>query len=380
MVKGALEGGANSVYVGALGWSRREAAYELQHHEVEEVTRMAHDHGAKLRVALNCDVEPESHDDMLRKLDSYAGWGVDGLIMKTPEAMSEVRANFPDFNIHASVGCNTRSRGTMEELKEAGADQFVASVALSSYERIAALKANADDVGIGMELLIHANRCVTGVGGCRLYDYFEPYFEEECVHDSDGTSRTKLIGNPDRGGVCYRPCLGTHIDQIKERFPTGVLNYLERSNNEIYALLDDVPKYVALGIDTLKIQGREYPTPLIGELTKIYRRLIDETKQGMDDVEAARARLSPVLAERAELRDVKTRELHERLMAKMSEELHGRLVDQMETTDWDPDSEEGDLLKREPVVAAGSVPVKFTVRPVARHSGWRQVADSQLER
>lgn len=377
MVKEALEGGANSVFVGALGWSRREAAYELQHHEVHEVVRMAHDHGAKLRVALNCDIEPESHDDMLRKLDTYAAWGVDGLIMKTPEAMEEVHANFPDFTIHASVGCNVRNRTTMERLKEAGASQFVASVALSSFERIAALKTTADDVGIGMELLIHANRCVTGVGGCRLYDYFAPYFEEECVHDSDGTSRVKLIGNPDRGGVCYRPCLGTHIDEIRERFPTGVLNYLERSNNEIYALLDDVPKYIALGISTLKIQGREYPTPLIGELTKIYRRLIDETKEGMGDVEAARTQLTPVLAQRAEIRDVKTRQLHERLMARMSEDLHGRLVSRMESTDWDPDAEEGQLLTGEP---AGPVPVKLTVRPVARQSGWRQVADSQLER
>jgi Collagenase and related proteases len=120
MVKGALEGGANSVFVGALGWSRREAAYELQHHEVHEVVRMAHDHGAKLRVALNCDIEPESHDDMLGKLDTYAAWGVDGLIMKTPEAMEEVHANFPDFTIHASVGCNVRNRATMERLKRPG--------------------------------------------------------------------------------------------------------------------------------------------------------------------------------------------------------------------------------------------------------------------
>ncbi len=348
MVREALVAGADSVYVGPKAWSRREAAYELPHHEILEVIQMAHDRGAKLRVALNADIEAESHADMLRKVEAYARWGVDGFIMKTPEAMRAVHARYPEITIHASVGCNVRDRKAMERVKEAGATQFVASTALSTYERIAALKRTADDVGIGVELLIHSNRCVTGVGGCRLYDYFEPYFEHETVHDTDGTTRLKLIGNPDKGGVCYRPCLGNHIPQIAEKFPAKVLTYLEKSNNEIYNLLEDVPKYIALGVDTLKIQGREYPTPLIAELTKIYRKLIDQTQEGLADVAGARAAIDPVLAERDAYRNAKTHQLHERLMAKMSEDLHRRLMAQMETTDWDPTAEEKTLLAAEP--------------------------------
>ena len=349
MVREALEAGADSVYVGPLGWSRREAAYELQHHRILEVIRMAHDGGARLRVALNADIENADHAEMMRRVEAYARSGVDGFIMKTPGAMRAVHARFPEITIHASVGCNVRDRAAMERIKEAGATQFVASTALNTYERIAALKRTADEVGIGVELLIHSNRCVTGVGGCRLYDYFAPYFEEQVVHDSDGSCRTKLIGNPDRGGVCYRPCLGTHVPQIAQKFPAKVLSYLEKSNNEIYALLEDVPRYIALGVTTLKIQGREYPTPLIAELTKIYRKLIDQTRAGLADVAGARARLDPVLAERDQYRNAKTRQLHERLMARMSEELHQKLVARMETTDWDPKAEEASLRRAEPM-------------------------------
>ena len=125
-----------------------------------------------------------------------------------------------------------------------------------------------------------------------------------------------------------------------------MLTYLEKSNNEIYALLEDVPRYIALGVTTLKIQGREYPTPLIAELTKIYRTLIDQTRAGLADVAGARAQLDPVLAERDDYRNAKTRELHERLMAKVSEELHQKLVDRM-ASDWDPNSEEAGLLRAE---------------------------------
>jgi putative protease len=352
MVRQALASGADSVYVGPKAWSRREAAYELPHHEIHTAIQEAHDRGAKLRVALNADIEDDSHADMLRKVEAYVDWGVDGFIMKTPGAMRAVHDRFPEITIHASVGCNVRDRKAMERVKAAGATQFVASTALNTFDRIAALKRTADEVGIGVELLIHSNRCVTGVGGCRLYDYFAPYFEEETVHDSDGTSRLKLIGNPDKGGVCYRPCLGTHIPEIAEKFPAKVMTYLEKSNNEIYHLLDDIPRYVALGVTTLKIQGREYPSPLIAELTRIYRKLIDQTREGTADVARARGALDPVLAERDQYRNAKTGQLHERLLAKMSEDLHRRLVAQMETTDWDPTSEETKLLAAEPSEAS----------------------------
>ena len=341
MVRDALAAGADSVYVGPRGWSRREATYELSHDQILEVIQQAHDRGARLRVALNTDIDPADHAELMRKVEAYARSGVDGFIMKSHEAMRDVHARFPEITIHASVACNIRDRAAMERAREAGASQFVASTALSSYERIAALKRTADEVDIGVEVLIHSNRCVTGVGGCRLYDYFAPYFEEQVVHDSDGSTRTKLIGNPDKGGVCYRPCLGNHVPAIAEKFPGKVLDYLERSNNEIYALLEDVPRYIALGVSTLKIQGREYPAPLIAELTKIYRKLIDQTRDGLADVAAARAALDPVLAERDGCRTAKTQALHARLVTRMGREGH------RETTDWDPSSEEARLRRAE---------------------------------
>jgi putative protease len=344
MVEAALAAGANVVYVGPRGWSRRDPGYELDHATVLDAIRMAHDRGARLRVALNTDVDPADHDALMRKVEAYAAAGVDGFIVVSEGAMRAIHARFPEITIHASVACNIRDRATMERARAAGATQFVASTALSTFERIAALKRTADDVGIGMELLIHSNRCVTGVGGCRLYDYFAPYFEEQVVHDTDGTSRLKLIGNPDRGGVCYRPCLGNHVPEIARRFPDRVLTYLERSNNEIYHLLDDVPRYIALGVTTLKIQGREYPAPLIGELTRIYRRLMDRTAAGAPPagvVAEARADLTPVLAARDGCRTEKTRGLHERLVARMT------AVDRAVDTEWDPDREEARLLSAE---------------------------------
>jgi putative protease len=343
MVREALRAGADAVYVGPRGWSRRDPAYELPHHEILDAIRMAHDRGARLRVALNADIDEGEHPVMLQKAEAYAEAGVDGFIVKSEAVMRAVRRRFPRVTIHASVACNIRDRAAMERVKTAGATQFVASTALSSFERIAALKRTADEVGIGVELLVHSNRCITGVGGCRLYDYFAPYFEEQVVADTDGTSRTKLVGNPDKGGVCYRPCLGTHVPEIAARFPAKVLSYLAASNNEIYQILEDVPRYIALGVTTLKIQGREYPPALIAELTRIYRRLIDQTTAGEPaDLARARGTLGPLLVERDRYRAAKTRALHERLLARMAEVRPGAACD------WDPAAEETRLRRTEP--------------------------------
>jgi hypothetical protein len=94
------------------------------------------------------------------------------------------------------------------------------------------------------------------------------------------------------------------VPAIAERFPAKVLDHLARSNNEIYALLEDVPRYLALGV--LKIQGRQYPAPLIAELTRIYRRVMDEAAAGVPDLDAARTALDPALAERARWGSAKT--------------------------------------------------------------------------
>jgi putative protease len=45
--------------------------------------------------------------------------------------------------------------------------------------------------------------------------------------------------------------------------------------NEAYFLVDDIPSLIDLGVDTIKIQGREYSVPLVGEMVRFYRELID---------------------------------------------------------------------------------------------------------
>lgn len=315
MVLAVLENGADAVYVGALGWSRRDPKYELSHHEIKEATEYAREKRKKIRVAMNVDIEDQDIPDLLKKVQDYASWGVDDLIMKSPEAMKAVKREQPGMSIHASVGCNIDSREKMEFYKEAGASQFVVSTTLSSYREIAALKREADQVGMGVEVLIHGNRCISGVGGCRLYEYFDSFMEEVTILDSDGVKRKKVLGNPDKGGVCYRPCMGIYNPDIAKRFPSHLLEYLRDKTNEVFTVIDEVPGYIELGVRTLKIQGREYPVELIAEMTRTYRKIIDGYYSRSMELDREKQRLMELSHIRDRERIKKTAELHQRLLS-----------------------------------------------------------------
>ena len=79
--------------------------------------QLAHDHGARLRVALNTDIDPTDHSELMRKVEAYASRGVDGFIMKSEDAMREVHARFPEITVHASVSRNVRDRAAMVRIK-----------------------------------------------------------------------------------------------------------------------------------------------------------------------------------------------------------------------------------------------------------------------
>ncbi|HWU39558.1 MAG TPA: U32 family peptidase, partial [Candidatus Acidoferrum sp.] len=106
MVEAVVANGANAVYAGPRGWSRRRDRYELSDEEIHEAIAVAHADGAKIRVALNTNMQSNEIPPMLRKMEQFVAWGVDGAIMTDIGAIAEVHRRFPHLTIHASIGAN----------------------------------------------------------------------------------------------------------------------------------------------------------------------------------------------------------------------------------------------------------------------------------
>jgi putative protease len=262
MVRTAFDHGADAVYVGAKGWSRRRALYEMDDAQIVEAARYARSAGKILRVAFNTLPASSEVPLFLAKTDALHAAGVRDFILTDPGLMMALKRRHPDTILHASVGCTIINVQDALFYKEAGASQVVVECRMGK-ETMRKIKTEGQ---VGLEVLVHATTCYTLLGRCTMSSYARH------EHRIDASGKDHYPGSPNRGGLCYRICL-SDWDQVNR---AGVVEAsgVELPNTAFF-LADDIPDLIDLGVDTIKIQGREYSVPLVGEMVRFYRDLID---------------------------------------------------------------------------------------------------------
>jgi putative protease len=262
MARVVLDSGADAVYVGAKGWSRRRAQYEMDDEAVIASARYARSVGKILRVAFNTLPASDEIPLLLAKAGKFYDAGIRDFILTDVGAMKALSDRFPGIQIHASVGCTIVNAEDARFYKEAGATQVVTECRMDREE----MRKIRREVGVGLEVLVHATTCYTYLGRCTM----SSYTRQEWRFDEEG--KNHFLGSPNRGGLCYRVCL-TEWDQRSEDGSVEAERVV--LPNLAYFLVDDIPGLIDLGVSTIKIQGREYSVPLVGRMVRFYRDLID---------------------------------------------------------------------------------------------------------
>ncbi len=295
MVRAVLDNGADAVYVGAKGWSRRRAQYEMEDDQVLVSAEYARSLGKILRVAFN--TLPASHEIplLLAKVEKFTAAGIRDFILTDVGAMRELSLRFPGIQIHASVGCTIINAGDARFYKDAGATQIVAECRMGREE----MRRIREEVGVGLEVLVHATTCYTLLGRCTM----SSYTRQEWRIDAEG--KNHFLGSPNRGGLCYRVCLA-EWNQVGEGGETEAERLI--LPNHAYFLVDDIPSLIDLGVDTIKIQGREYSVPLVGKMVRFYRELIDACVKDRSSfrIEPWKGRMAGIVSARDDERREKT--------------------------------------------------------------------------
>jgi len=272
MVKAAFCAGADSVYVGAKGWSRRRDKFELSDDDIKKAIDFAHQNNKKLLVAFNTLPSSLELSKGILKIDRFIGWGVDGLIVADVGFINEIRLRLPQIPILLSVGASAINIDEFKFYSEAGVDIITVPCELS-LEELRHLKAHSS---CGIEILVHANRDFTYLGRCIMSSYFKQY----CIKDDAG--KNQFMGSPNRGGLCYRVCKSKWIVSGPQRVIPFRRSRRGDLGNHAFFLFEDIPHYLKMGVDSLKIQGREYSIPLIKEIISFYREVMDTCFSGQD--------------------------------------------------------------------------------------------------
>ncbi len=298
MARVVLDNGADAVYVGAKGWSRRRAQYEMDDEEVIASARYAQSLGKILRVAFNTLPSSSEVPLLLAKAERFVGEGILDFILTDVGAMRALAERFPEVQIHASIGCTIVNAEDARFYKEAGATQVVTECRMDREE----MRKIRQEVGVGVEVLVHATTCYTYLGRCTM----SSYTRQEWRFDEEG--KNHFLGSPNRGGLCYRVCL-TEWDQRGEDGSVEAGRVV--LPNLAYFLVDDIPGLIDLGVTTIKIQGREYSVPLVGNMVRFYRDLIDSYLRDRSSfrMEAWKERMAGIVSARDAERREKTASL-----------------------------------------------------------------------
>ncbi|MBQ8246683.1 MAG: U32 family peptidase [Lachnospiraceae bacterium] len=240
---GALNGGADAVYLAGGRFGARAYADNFTDEEIKEALFLAEVFGIKVYLTVNTLLKNKELDTLYDYLHPMYEMGLTGVIVQDFGVLQFVREHFPGLEIHASTQMTVTSTEGAKYLQENGVKRVVLSRELTLDE-----VRNIVDAGIETECFIHGSMCYCYSGQCLF---------------------SSLIGGRSGNrGRCAQPCrLPYHFkDTSRERYCLSLKDM---------CTLENIPELIQAGIASFKIEGRMKNPAYAARVTQIYRKYID---------------------------------------------------------------------------------------------------------
>jgi len=252
----AIHYGADAIYLGSGQYSLRARAGNFSESQIRRAVDYAHQHGVKVYVTVNIFAHNRDLDGLEDYLLFLEDAGVDALIVADPGILFICNRVVPKLPVHLSTQANV----TNSAAARFWTTQGVAGLNLArelGREEILEIRR---DTAIRLEVFVHGALCISYSGRCMLSNYF--------------------TGRDANHGDCAHPCRYSYAI-VEEKRPGQYFPVEEDErgtyifNSSDLCLLQRLPELIAIGVDSIKIEGRMKSMGYVGAVVRVYRAALE---------------------------------------------------------------------------------------------------------
>ena len=298
-LRAAVKAGAHTVYCGFADETnaRNFPGLNFDRDEMRDSIAFAHDHGAKVLIAIN--TYPRAGDEALwhRAVADAAKCRADAVILADIGLLSFAHQNFPELRRHLSVQAAAANADIINFYGRTFGVKRVVLPRVLTVPEIAAINAETE---VETEVFVFGGLCVMAEGRCSLSSYAtgkSPNMNGVCspashveYHEQDGQLDARLGGytihRVGKGEPAPYPtlCKGCFTAGSK----TGHL-FEDPVSLNAEALMPQLQK---AGVTALKIEGRQRSVSYVSQVVRNFRAAVDALDAGRAMPEGMLVRLS----------------------------------------------------------------------------------------
>lgn len=247
--RAAVANGADAIFFGMPRFNARLRADNFTEEDLPELMKFLHEHGVKGYVAFNTLIFTRELPDAEKQLRYLEECSVDAVIVQDLGLARMVKELAPGLRLHASTQMTITSPEGLEFAKKLNIDQAVLAreLSLRELERFKTAQ-------VPLEVFVHGALCVAYSGQCLT---------------SESLGRRSA-----NRGECAQACRMPY-EMIVDGEPRDLEDKRYLLSPQDLAAVDEIPRLIALGIKSFKIEGRLKTPEYVAAVTQVYRKAID---------------------------------------------------------------------------------------------------------
>ena len=285
-LKTALLYGADAVYAGTPDMClRSQSKFSVE--DLQEGIEFTHRCGKKIYLTLNLFMHNQDVEKLPVFVETLRRLRPDGVLIADPGVFMYVREHAPELNLFVSTQANICSSLAVRFWQNQGAKLCVLGREVT-FDEMKEIRRQCPD--ILLECFMHGAMCMSYSGRCLISNYLADRSANQgkCAHCcrwhyklhlrlKDGTVKELLIDENNKDSFeflleeDFRP--GEYYEIIEDEHGGYMLN------SKDMCLLPRLPDLLGIGMDSLKVEGRNKTEYYAGVVARAYRLAIDDWYQ-----------------------------------------------------------------------------------------------------